>query len=121
MFFLIILAFIAQIVILINFVVFAIIFDIKINMFRKKILELNPQISVELKKIEDFSARIKEFCSNLEIKIRNKRNILFLKKMLNILEWCLLLKVKPENRKFVLGYKLSKALVVELSSSKNML
>lgn len=120
MFFLIGLILIAQIIIMVNIVIYSIKFDVQINAFRKNLIVLNPVIKKRASLLKSIMSDINGTFQNFEDKVKQKRDVLMVVKFFDLLEWLLLLVVKPQGKKFILGYKLSKALVRELSSVKNM-
>jgi len=120
MFFLIGLILIAQIIIIVNIVGYSIKFDVQINAFRKNLIALNPVIKKKASFLKTVTSDVNNTFQNLENNVKRKRNILMTVKCFDLLEWLLLLVVKPQGKKFILGYKLSKALVRELSTPKNM-
>ena len=120
MFFLIVIISIIQIILLVMAVLYLVSLDIKILFLIDCTKSYNNWLESRKPKIiglfSDINFLIKQFYK----KIRKQKKKILLGQAFNIFEWGLLFLIKKSGKKFILGYKLAKAVVKELSMTKNM-
>ncbi len=121
MFFLVALIFIIQLILLCIIVSFLLNIDINILILTDKFEAYNNWLKTRSNIIENIFADIKFIINRKYEKLKKYRHKLFIKKILSLIEWLLLIILKPKGKKFIIGYKLSRVLIKELSIKKNML
>ena len=120
MFFLIALIFIIQLILLSIIVSFLLNIDINILILTDKIENYNNWLETRNSKIENIFSDIKFILDNKHKQLKKYRYRIFIKKIISLIEWVLLITLKPKGKKFILGYKLARVLLKELSIKKNM-
>lgn len=119
--FLIAIVFIAQIIIFVNIVTWAVVLDNKVRVLSAKIEQDNEKLEKRFVAIREITEVINEIVASVEEKVVKKRNRYILKWLKTILQGTVLVFFKPKYRKIFLGVKLGMNLVRDLSKSENML
>ncbi len=120
MFFLVAIIFIFQIILLAVIISFLLNVDISILLLIDKFEMNNVWMRTKMSTVENIFTDLKFILIKKFNKIDKKQKKILISQIINILEWLLLLFVKPKGKKFLLGYKFSKLLYKELSTMKNM-
>ncbi|MCM1265745.1 MAG: hypothetical protein NC200_06055 [Candidatus Gastranaerophilales bacterium] len=115
MIFLIATVFIAQIVILVNIVLWAISLDKKVRVLSAKIEQDNTKLEKRINAIKEISEGIKIILPHLIKKIVKKRNNIIFKILIELLQGSVLVFFKPKYKKLLLGIKLGLAVAKDLS------
>ena len=115
MIFLIAIVFIAQIVILVNIVQWAISLDKKVRVLSTKVESDNTRLKKRVEAIKDICEGIKIILPHLIQKIIKKRNNIIFKILLELLQGSVLVFFKPKYKKLLLGLKLGMAVARDLS------
>lgn len=121
MIFLIATVFIAQIIIFVNIVTWAISLDNKVRVLSAKIEQDNEKLQKRFVAIREITEGLKEIIPSLDEKILKKRNHFILKWLKSILQGTVLVFFKPKYKKLFLGLKLGMTVARDLSKSENML
>ncbi len=120
MFFLVALIFIVQLILLCVIVSFLLNIDINILILTDKIEDYNNWLQTRNSKIENIFSDIKFILDKKHKQLKKYKQKLFIKRIISFIEWGLLITLKPKGKKFILGYKVAKILLKELSIKKNM-
>ncbi len=116
MFFLILILFIVQLLLLAVVVSVLLNFDVKILMLTEKLALQNKFIGKELASIENTCSHTKKLIQKNKYKLYKAQRLFIISRGIGILEWALLLFLKPLGKNFLLGYKLAKTAFKKLST-----
>lgn len=120
MFFLVAIIFIIQLFLLSVIVSFLLNIDINILILTDKIEDYNNWLKTRNQQIENIFSDIKFILKYKQKQLKKYRQKLLIKRIIAIIEWLLFITLKPKGKKFILGYKISRILLKELSIKKNM-
>lgn len=115
MIFLIGTVFIAQIIILVNIVQWAISLDNKIRVLSAKAQQDNAKLLERIKALKEITEGINIILPHLAKKMLKKRNSVIIKILLELLQGTVLVFFKPKYKKLLLGVKLGLAVAKDLS------
>ena len=116
MFFLVLIIFIAQLILLAIVVSALLNLDIKILLLTDKLELQNKWLISKLASVEKVCFSTKKIIKKKKDKFYKAQRLFLIGRGLGILEWFLLLFLKPLGKKFLLGYKLAKTAFKELST-----
>lgn len=94
--------------------------DMRILLLSEKVKLRNIWLESRTGDIQEIFSDIKFIVKKYRDKFKKRQRLLILSQIAGLIEWLILLFIKPKGKKFLLGYKLMKALVKELSMFKNM-
>lgn len=116
MFFLVLIIFIAQLILLTIVVSALLNLDVKILLLSDKFEQQNKLLLTKLASFENACSDTKNIIKKNKDKFYKAQRLFLIGRGLGILEWFLLLFLKPLGKKFLLGYKLAKTAFKELST-----
>lgn len=120
MFFLAVIIFIIQLLVLGIIVSYLINLDMKILFLIELVQDMNSWVSSRSKNVEIIFDDIKGIIKNYRDKLLKRHRSMVLKQVIAILEWLLFIFLKKRGKRILLGYKLAKTIAKELSTLKNM-
>ena len=120
MFFFVLIIFLIQLILLFLTVSYLLNFNVKILLLTDAFDEYNKWLETRKKAIIGIFVDVKFLIRQFKKRVKKRQKKMFLSQMISLLEWTILFLVKKRGKQFLLGYKLAKALLKELSMSKNM-
>lgn len=120
MFFLVIIIFLIQLIVISIIISYLINLDMKILCLEAVLHSSNEWIQSRSTKIETLFSDIKSIINRYCKKLKRHQQMLIFKQIIGLLEWIFFIFLKKKGEKLLLGYKLIKALSGELSTIKNM-
>lgn len=120
MFFLIAIIFLIQLILLFVLVSFLLDVNVKILLLTDVFEGYNKWLESRKKSIISIFVDIKFLIQQFEKRVKKHQKKVFFAQVTSFFEWVILFLVKKRGKQFLLGYKLAKALLKELSMSKNM-
>ncbi len=120
MFFLVIIIFLIQLIVISIIISYLINLDMKILCLEAVLYSSNEWIQSRSTKIETLFSDIKSIINRYCKKLKRHQQMLIFKQIIGLLEWIFFIFLKKKGKKLLLGYKLIKALSGELSTIKNM-
>ena len=116
MFFLILVAFIVQVTIMTILVSSILNLDVKILLLTDKFEDINERLCIQTQNAISEVDKIKQGLLLIQINQQKKQLKFIAAQCLNILEWLLLFGIKRKSKGLLLGYKILKVGLKELSS-----